>query len=152
MKKFLLIFTAVLLLFASCEGPAGPKGEPGEGTYWFVKTYTIDTRQWQLINGVDRIGSFYQAEVTIPELTGDLYENGLVSCYLFQTVNGVEVQTPLPYNIPWGEIDNTGKETLWTEFYFYDFAPRSIMFYVYYSDFYTNNTPPTASFRVVLRY
>ncbi|MDR0835109.1 MAG: hypothetical protein LBN11_00810 [Tannerella sp.] len=155
MRKYLMVFTAVLLLFASCEGPVGPmgpKGDKGDGTYWFVKTYTINSNQWKLVNGSDNIGSFYQAEVVIPELDEDIYEEGNVFCYLFQTVDGVEVQTPLPYNIPWGEVHNNGEESLWTEFYFYDFTKGSIMFYAYYSDFYTSNRPPTASFRVVLNY
>ena len=142
MKKLLLL-SAVLWLFLSCEGT--------EGMYWYVDTYEIHTNQWQLVNGVDNLGSYYQAEIKIPELTKKIYEKGNVFCYMFQKSNGTEVQTLLPFTVPYGE-GKGNSEHLWTETYACDFAPGSIMFYVNYSDFYTNVRPPTTTFRVVLNY
>ena len=135
-------------LLTGCEGPPG---RDGDGMYWFVETYTVYTNQWQLMNGVDQLDSYFQAEVRIPQLTKEIYEKGNVFCYMFQTINGVEVQTLLPFTVPKGE--GTGNsEHLWTETFACDFSPGSVMFYVNYSDFYTNNRPPTTSFRVVLNY
>ena len=148
MKKILLLMMIAIGLFASCMGPPGRDGaEP----YWFIKTYTINSNQWKLVNGVNELNSFYQAEVRIPELTKDIYEDGIVLCYMFQNVNGTEVQTLLPYVVPFGE-ERGDSEYLWTEMFAWDFTPGSIMFYVNYSDFLTDNRPPTTSFRVVLNY
>ena len=148
MKKILFLLSAAIILLASCEGPAGKDAE----VYWFVKTYTINSNQWELINGEDQINSFFRAEIVIPELDRDIYKDGNVFCYMFQNVDGVEVQTPLPYSIPVGQSYPNGSEELWTETYAFDFTVGSIMFYVNYSDFYTNNRPPTTRFRVVMNY
>ena len=150
MKKLLLCMVAVGLL-TCCEGPPGRDGRDGEGTYWYVNDYTINSNQWQLINGVDQLGSYFQAEVRISQLTKEIYENGNVFCYMYQNINGVEVQTLLPFTVPCGEGQGNS-EHLWTETYACDFSPGSIMFYVNYSDFFTINRPPTTSFRVVLNY
>ena len=161
MKKFLFLLSMATMLFTSCEGPAGRdgfdgrdglNGKDGQGIYWFVDDYTINANQWELVNGKDQLNSFYRAEIKISQLTRDIYEDGNVFCYMYQKVNGKEVQTLLPYTIPIGEKNPNGSDALWTETYAYDFMPGSIMVYVNYSDFYTSNRPPTTSFRVVLNY
>ena len=148
MKRLFVVLMTVAGLFASCEGPAG---RDGAEAYWFVKVYTINSNDWRLVGGVDQLDSRYEAKISIKELDKDLYENGLVSCYMFQRTNNVEVQTPLPFTIPYGK-KNGNKEDLWTETYSFECAPGFITFYVYYSDFYTSNRPPSTSFRVVLNY
>ena len=156
MKKILFLLSAVVMLFASCEGPAGRDGIDGrdglngEGMYWFVRTYSIN--KWELVNGKDNIDSYFRAEIKIPELDRDIYAGGNVFCYMLQNMDGTEVQTLLPFVLPKGQINPNGTEHLWTETYAYDFTVGSIMLYVNYSDFYTSNIPPTASFRVVLNY
>ena len=155
MKKILFLLSAAIILFASCEGPAGRdglNGLDGYATEWVIKTYTINSNQWELVNGVDQLNSYYRAEVRIPELDIDIYEEGAVLCYMYQTVNGKEAKTPMPFTIPKGEGHDNGTEDLWTETYAYDFNVGSIRFYVNYSDFYTNNRPSTTSFQVVLLY
>jgi len=145
MKNLFFLLTSALWIFVSCEGPAG---KDGIETYWFVKEYTIRANDWQLIGGEDRLGSYFQAQVTIPELDRDLYEKGHVFCYMFQTANNKEVQTILPFTVP--KANNDGE--LWTETYSYDFSPGQIRFYFNCSDFYTSNRPPATTFRVVLNY
>ena len=139
------------MLFVSCEGPAGRDGLDGEGTKWFVKTYTIREGDWKLINGVNQLNSYYQAEVVINELDKFVYEKGNVFCYMFQNIDGTEVQTMLPFVIPVGE-EQGNSENLWTEMYSCDFTPGSIMFYVNYSDFITAVRPSTIYYRVVLNW
>jgi len=149
MKKILLFIFAFAAL--SCTGPAGRDGLDGEGMNWFVKTYQINSNQWERVGGVNELNSYFRAEVLIPELTEFVYEKGNVFCYMFQIVDGTEVQTLLPYTVPLGDNDGSG-EILWTETYACDFTPGSVMFYVNYSDFYTKEQPPTCSFRVVLNW
>jgi len=170
MKKIIFLLSAVLWLFASCEGPAGrdgidgldgidgrngtngrdgTDGRDGVGMYWFIKNYTVNTSQWQLIGKANELGSYYQASISVPELDRDIYENGNVFCYMFQRSNGVEVQTLLPFTVPYGE-SKANSDYLWTETYACDFSVGVVMFYVNYSDFVTNIRPPTTTFRVVL--
>lgn len=154
MKKILFFLMASAWLIVSCEGPAGRDGRnglDGADAYWFVKNYTISSNQWELKNGVNELNSFFQAEIVIPELTREIYEKGNVFCYMYQNVDGFEVQTLLPYTVPLGER-NGNTEYLWTETYACDFMPGSIMIYVNYSDFVTDVRPPANRFRVVLNY
>jgi len=145
MKKILFLWLASIWFLSSCEGPAG---RDGAETYWFVKEYTVNANQWQLVGKVDELNSYYQASISIRELTRDIYEKGHVFCYMFQKVGSQEVQTILPFTIP--RANDLGE--LWTETYSYDFCPGEIMFYFNCSDFYTANRPPAATFRVVLNY
>lgn len=148
MKKFVLLVCLFAFAAVSCEGPVGP---PGEGMNWFVQTYTVGENQWELINGKNEYNSFYRYEINIPELDDFVYEKGNVFCYMFQTVDGYEVQTPLTYNFPQGYNDH-GKDYLYTETYFFDFAQNSVMIYTYWSDFMTENRPPATTFRIVLNW
>ena len=143
-----MLLSVAIMMFTSC---LGPKGDPGEGMEWFVREYTILQNRWELINGRDQLNSFFRAEILIPELDNFVYNKGNVFVYMFQTVDDVEVQTLLPFTIPVGKMIN-GQEHLWTETHSYDFSVGSIMVYVNYSDFYTSNIPPAATFRVVLNY
>ena len=150
MKKLFFLLSVVLFTFASCEGPPGRDGLDGAETYWFVQTYTIQSNQWQLMNGEDQLNSFFQAKISIPELDRELCARGNIQCYMFR--NNTEVQTPLPFTIPYGDKGTGGEELLWTETVSFDFYPGTITFYVNYSDFYTSNRPETVKFRVVLTY
>jgi len=171
MKRIVFLLMTIIWFLASCEGPAGKDGidgldgyngrdgkdgkdgKDGAGAYWFVANYTINSNQWQLVNGEEaQLNSYYRFTISIPELNRDIYEKGNVFCYFYQILNGNrEVQTPLPFTNHYGEVIG-GKEYLWTETYSIDFYPGAIMFYITYSDFLTNNRPQTITFRVVLNY
>jgi len=155
MKKLILLLSVLFLTLAGCEGPPGRDGLDGLNgteTYWFVKTYEIQSSHWQLVHAENQVDSYFRARVTIPELTRDRYEDGNVQCYMFQNIDGQEVQTPLPFTIPCGIEENNGNRILWTETYAFDFAPGAVTFYVNYSDFFTSNRPGTTTFRVVITY
>jgi len=158
MKKFILLLSLFVFTLVSCEGPMGPpgergeKGDKGDGMNWFVETYTAKASQWELVEGKNELNSFYRYEIVIPDLDNFVYEEGNVFCYMFQTVEGVEVQTPLTYNYPQGDLDENNKDYLFSEIYFFDYTEGSVMIYAYRSDFMTENRPPTTDFRVVLNW
>jgi hypothetical protein len=157
MKRVLILLITALTL-SSCQGPAGRDGLDGKdgkdgSVNWFISNVTVNSTQWQLVSdgGQNALNSYFRAEVSIPELTEFVYENGNVFCYMFQNVDGVEVQTLLPFTVPYGE-SNGELEYLWTETYACDFAVGSVVFYVNYSDFFTEKRPPSTSFRIVLNW
>jgi len=151
MKKILLFMAVALVALSACEGPAGRDGIDGEGANWYIQYVDVKSSQWQLVNGVDQIGSYFKYEISVPALDEFVYEEGNVFCYMFQIVNGREVQTLLPFSDTRGESDQNG-EYLWTEIYACDFSVGKVTFYVNYTDFYTSNRPPDASFRIVLNW
>ncbi|MDR2042485.1 MAG: hypothetical protein LBP98_09265 [Tannerella sp.] len=153
MKKILFLLPAAVLMFVSCEGPAGPPGEKGEpGLWWFVNEYTVRSDQWKLVGGTDELNSYYQYEIPVPELDKDVFYEGKMTCYMYLNED-YSVQAELPEVIHYGEYNpDTGGENLWTETYKCDYAIGSILFKVEYSDFFTGNRPGTKRFRVVLNY
>jgi len=149
MKKFFLVLSTVVWLFTSCEEY---NRQDFNETYWFVQEYTVRSNDWQLVNGVNQLDSYYRYSFNIPELNRDIFNKGHVFCYMFQKNDaGQDVQTLLPFIIPRGENTN-GKESLWMESYAYDFAVGKITFYFNCSDFITDVRPETTTFRVVLNY
>ena len=155
MKKILILMCVMAAVLTSCEGPAGPMGpagEDGEALNWKILTYTVHQNDWQLDGNADALNSRYIYEFDESALTQFIYEEGVVSGYMEQTLNNnVNVLTPLPYVIPVGE-ENGGNEDLWSEYYTFDYTTGSIAFYAYFTDFYTSNKPPTCTFRIVLNW
>jgi hypothetical protein len=147
MKKVLFLVMATAWLLTSCDTKRW--GTDEDGLFWFVKDYTIKSNQWVLVNDGNHLEPFYQAEIKVSALNRDIYNRGNVFCYMYQIINGVEVQTLLPYSVPRRERKDN-EEFLWTETFACDFAPGSIMFYVHLSDFFMDNPPQTTKFRVVL--
>jgi hypothetical protein len=140
MKKFLLIFAAVLLLFASCEGPAGHDGLDGNDFEFYVENFTVRSGDWKYVSE-GRYTTLYQCIVKV-EIGGKAYEDGIVEVYMFQTDNGSEVQTPLPY---W--MQHTVGENTWLEGYNYDFDDESVAFY---AEVEKGTIPLPCYFRVVI--
>ena len=141
MKKF--VFLLLILLspaFMSCEGPMGPPGEPGEDFLPYVKYIEVRSQDWQLYSSSEYV-SFYKCVKDI-DIGKRAYENGLVMVYLFQSDEGNEIQTPLPYWIQYTDKGNT-----WIEGYNFDFDQGTIAFY---ADCQRGQRPPTCEFRVVV--
>ena len=141
MKKYVLLVLSLLtLMFASCEGPMGPPGEPGEGFIPYVKFFEIKSQDWQNY-ATDEYVSFYKYVVDM-DIGDRAYNNGFVNVYLFQTDEGQEIQTPLPY---W--IQHTDRGNTWLEGYNFDFDRKTIAFY---ADCKRGQRPPACKFRVVV--
>jgi hypothetical protein len=138
MKKYLVLWSLVALVFTSCEGPVGP---PGESVALETSYYTITSRDWELLDGGAQNVSFYRC---IRDLNvGDyIYDYGDVSVFMYLMDNNSEVQAPLPYSIP-----HTDGGVSWNEQYTFDFDRGTISFY---ADYIKGETPPEQEFRVVL--
>lgn len=155
MKRIIFLLTTAMMLFVSCEGDRGPVGPPGEkgdkgdGTWWYVKEFTVRTDQWKLVGKEHDLNSYYEYQVNISDLSEDVFYDGLMTAYMYLDDN---TQAQLPEVIHYGIDTENGQEHLWTETYKCDFAVGSILFKVEFSDFLTENRPATKKFRVVLQY
>ncbi|MGV8094530.1 MAG: hypothetical protein AB2L24_21970 [Mangrovibacterium sp.] len=140
MKKLILfLFTAVLA--ASCEGPAGPMGPPGEGANWEVTDFNITS--WDR----DAQGGFFFKHYTFHQLDDFIYNDGIVIAYI--EFNGA-YQTPLPYTRYREEVIG-GEAYRWSELIDFEYTVGEITFYLTPSDFDTvAETPAPARIRVVL--
>ncbi len=175
MKNFICLLVIIMLGFTACEGPEGPQGPPGpsgpsgaqgpsgpqgpsgvrgpegpQGTV-NVKTisYTVRDVEWELVGDPDQIGSYYQHVFDEPFLTPDIYEYGTFIGYMFDKINGSEVQTGLPYTIYDIEVTNEGERPFSVQ-YMCAATPGTIAFKVVFSDFYTEQyAPSTCNFRVM---
>ena len=159
MKKLTGWLLILMIGFTACEGPMGPEGpqgrdgkngRDGESTQWFVNDYDVFERDWTIINE-GYVGAFFEYKINIPELTGFVFDEGAVICYLVEEVSydgGKKslIQSPLPYTI-YGEYYDDGFP--YSENYSYEVGPGYIRFIVKYSDF-SNDIPPTRTFHVVL--
>ena len=139
-KRVFLLLNLLALAFVSCEGPIGPPGEPGEGFVPFVRYFEVKSQEWQLYDSDDYV-SYYKCLVKM-DIGDKAYNDGIVNVYLFQTDNGSEIQTPLPY---W--IQYTDRGNRWLEGYNFDFDRETIVFY---ADCQRGQRPPACEFRVVV--
>jgi hypothetical protein len=146
MKKLLSVLLVVVCL-ASCEGPMGPQGIPGEQTQWKPVYYTVKTQDWHLIGGENNQNSYYQYVFDEPELTDFIYKEGVVIGYVVANpgVAGKEVLRPLPDTWPVAE----GAD-YWTEHINFDYMPGSVAFYVTYNDFATDVRPQAMTFKLMM--
>jgi len=139
-KHLLLLITFITLTLASCEGPMGPPGEPGDGFRPYVRNFKILSLDWQQYD-TDEYVSFYKYVFDI-DIGNLAYNEGFVNVYMYQSDDGNEVQTPLPLWIQYTDRGNT-----WLEGYNFDFDRTTIAFY---ADVKKGQRPPTSDFRVVV--
>lgn len=120
MKKVLILLFSVLLL-ASCQGERGPAGRDGrdgkDGINGLVNFKIIDlevqSKAWQYSGYVDN--NYFRAEFEVPELTEDIYNNGVVQVYREYdtgTANAVQLLLPNTRHKEYSVQDENG-ETLW---------------------------------------
>jgi hypothetical protein len=145
MKKFSIMFATAILLFASCEGPAGRDGldgRDGASFEFYVKNFTVVSRDWVYLSS-GRYTDMYEYVVDI-DVKKQAYEYGTVSVYMYQlnTASNSEVQTPLPY---WTQ--HTAGENTWLEGYNFDFDEGTVAFY---AEVEKGTYPPTSLFRIVI--
>lgn len=140
MKKHLLFISFLAIAFASCEGPMGPPGEPGDNFLPYVRYFTVRSSDWQQYDS-DEYVHLYKYVVDM-DIGDNAYNNGFVNVYLFQSDDGNEVQTQLPLWIQYTVAGNT-----WLEGYNFDFDRNSVAFYV---DYRKGQRPPSCEFRVVV--
>ena len=152
MKKITgLLLVVVMMSITACEGPMGPPGKDGKDGYeteWFVNDYNVLSHQWNLTFD-DMMGSFFEYEVPIPQLTSFVFTDGAVLIYLVQDIfsggRTVQVNSPLPYTYYYESND-----FFYSENYSFELRPGYINFIVKYSDFDTNEKPATCRFHVVM--
>ena len=165
MKKTSLLILAVLALFASCTGPQGPAGRDGrdgiDGTNGSVNFKIIDLsvsgNQWQY-PGLDN-NNYFMASFDIPELTQDIYDNGLVQVYREYdtgTANAVQLLLPNTRHKEFSYVDDNG-DTQWGFFsettdYEYGVGKLNVFFTASDFDYEIDTTfnPEDMRFRLVL--
>ena len=148
MIRKIVCFFLVFFSLTACS----PYTESDDSKNWEVLTFTVKKNDWQLKGGTNNLDSYYQFIFDdVRELTSFVASQGTVMGYVYQGSGSDEVQTPLPYTIPYGDVVQ-GNEVLWTETTTFDYQAGSIAFYVNYSDFTTEVRPGTMEFRVVLHW
>ena len=142
MKKFLFLFSTMILLFASCEGPAGRDGFDGRDLEVRNVYITIKPQKWERVD-VGTYATLYKCVENV-NIGMEAYERGIVIVSLFQwdQPSDVEVKTPLPYWTQHTEGNNT-----WLEGYNYDYDHGSIAFYV---ECRNGTTPPECNYHVAI--
>lgn len=149
-----LLFFLFAICFISCEGPEGPRGydgrdgQDGEGVHWFNKAYTIKSTDWILDGNSNDLGSYYYTDIILNDLNDEIYQWGTVIAYI-EATPGAKIG--MPYITHKGFTDETGKTSLWTETYDFDYTSGSIRIYLTYSDFVTEIKPSQdLTFHVVM--
>jgi len=136
MKRLTFLLFAILV-FASCEGPMGPMGPPGlpgnsDEPNW--KIIDIDINRWTLSDD----GTYFYAQINVPELSNVVYTDGLVLAYHETIVNSNNYyKTPLPYTRY--NVESNGYQ--WSEMLDFTYTPGRVTFYSNPSDFFTGIKP-----------
>ena len=152
MKKLIFLISIVFITL-SCEGPEGPQGPPGYGTDWDIIEIPVRQSDWELIGGKPGdFNTFYRCVINDRRFHQDIYDIGAIQVFQYQSVDGREVQTALPFVFHREQMVD-GEYQNWTETLFYDFRPGVVTLYMYYSDFRTDlSAPPASDFRFVLQW
>ena len=140
MKKLLFLFSAMILLFASCEGPAGRDGFDGRDLEIRNAYFTIKSQDWERVD-IGTYATLYKCMKNV-NIGKEAYERGIVIVSLFQWDGDFEVKTPLPFWTQHTEGNNT-----WLEGYNYDYDQGTVVFYV---ECRNRTTPPECEFHVAI--
>jgi len=118
-KVFFICFMAVFL--TSCEKTT----IIDNGLLWRIVELRVPASDWRVGDG------FYFVNFTLPELSRDIYQNGLVQCYI--DYGNAQAILPLVRHHGDGEF-------LWTQTIDYEYSINRITIFVTNSDFFLD--PP----------
>ena len=128
LRKCTLAAVVMIALLTSCQ-----TNDPAN---FFTRDYTVTSSDWKMEKNDDASGMYYYCEFKEPNLTQNVYDNGVMQAFLY-TKNGNI--SPLPFNDYW--INNsTGYMS--TEQITCEFVPGYITFIVKASD-HDENFPPS---------
>ena len=149
MKKLFGFLVMVMIGMTACEGPPGRDGVNAKPTDWKNVNFQIFLDDWMLQGEKNEIGSYYYYVFDAPEITENIYDNGLIICnYLYTDDVGYDVQSILPYTEYFIDTDNFGEESRFAMHFSYSVMPTvrkhlgTIEFRVTFSDFYTGEKGP----------
>jgi len=102
----------------------------------FVQEYNVGTTQlpWDY----DEVDDLFYCDVRIPELTNQIYNEGMLAGYFVYFVGNNKVDSPLPYSDFY--MDNRG--TQWSHQYTCEFSPGRVTFIFRDSNFAISSPPP----------
>ena len=150
MKKVLFLMSILFLGFTSCEGPMGPRGPEGpQGPQGPAGSSDIDIVEIN-VRGIDwerdDVNGYYYCTVEHNLFDDYIYYDGLVSVYIVHRDRNMQQVLPVV-------IHNIRGSEMWTRTTDYEFGIGGITFYVTFSDFNLDDTPPEGMlFRVYIRY
>lgn len=144
MKKLFMIL-GVVMLTASCMGPAGPQGPPGRdgvGVTKYVIDFTVFERDWRKEYDPNGLFLYWYYDIPVRELTLDVMDYGAMLAYV---CNG-DIQE-LMQTVVFNEYDGQPFQGKWAA----EFSPGEVRVMYQESDFMNENVSPgTARFRIVL--
>ena len=156
MKKIFGWLLIVTLVFSACA----KDGKDGKDVVLIVRDFNVpsQTNKWTIVED-GLMGYIHECSVFIREITGDVFDNGAVMCYLVQFIEigneQVPIQTPLPYSLPRWDLlyDEEADEDFWynySENYTFEVSPGHINFIIKTSDTFGSLGPLDCTFRVVI--
>lgn len=153
MKKILLALI-VVLAFSACkgdDGPMGPPGADGVGSYWIPTEFIIKPNEWKLEGDPDSPGSYFYVDADLKALNDDIFYDGIVVGYMavnLDNENYPNIKQILPFTTPLVEGSRN-----YTRTYDFEYWTGGVRFFLNYSDFKTSVRPTeTQYFYVIVAY
>lgn len=148
MKKVLFCLLAVIALTA-CEEKEPVYIYEDSGTWKNIRL-KVNSGDWVLDGVSNELESYYYYDFKVNELTSDIFKEGVVLMYIESEPGNPNIKSLMPFTYHRG-INVNGVESLWEEYYTYDFEPGFVRIYCKYSDFFTGEQRPgTEVFHMVL--
>jgi len=148
-KTLIIVLAALSLSLVSCR-----KEEFNDYNFTMdTVVLNVKTSDWAYSN--DNNNNFFYATFDMPEITRDVFENGLVKMYRVYDFNSTDaVQMEMPFTRHYEENVGDDEWVFYTESLDYEFGVGQISIYYTLSDFYyeidTTISPDEMQFRCVI--
>jgi hypothetical protein len=164
MKKFLLLSAIGMWLAASLsgciEGDYISTNEPVVDPIEPIE-FRISRPDWEVVlpprGNENSIGSYFVYDFPLPEINGYTFDRGAIICYYrYVDAENFTVQTPLPYTYYMADEGTPRYQFELTYSFEISLDAKRILFKVFVSDFYTEESrqylPSTSVFQLVMMY
>ena len=156
MKK-LILFTLIATIFISCEGPMGPRGHDGRDGHdgndgllstWHIVKLPVRSTDWQPVMGNSGYVDYYIAVFNnVPEITQNIYKDGLVLCYIDYGDSKQILPTVIPYY-----YEDDGVFEAWTQTIDFMYWTGGVQINLTNSDFVYGGQPGNMNFVLQILY